>query len=68
MSKINRPSQKVTVFDPETGGLTEAATTDASEMQRRANKAVKDLKAKVKHDMEEPITEIAKDKAKRKGK
>ncbi len=65
MAKISRPSNKVTVFDPESGGFIEAPSSDSSEMNRRANQAIKDLKAKVKHDTEEPIVEIAKTKAKR---
>jgi hypothetical protein len=48
MSKISRPTQKVTVFDPETGGLTEAATTDTSEMIRRAKIAIKDMNHRAK--------------------
>jgi len=38
MSRISRPSNKVTVYDPETGGH-EAVTTDVDEMNRRAKKA-----------------------------
>jgi len=43
MSKISRPSQKVTVFDPESGSR-EAFTTDVEEMARRAKKAATEAK------------------------
>ncbi len=45
MSKISRPTNKVTVFDPETGSR-EAFTTDLEEMARRAKKAEQEAKSK----------------------
>jgi hypothetical protein len=39
MAKIIRPTNKVTVFDPESGKMQEAVTTDEDEMARRAKKA-----------------------------
>jgi hypothetical protein len=47
MSRIIRPSNKVTVFDPETGNLHEAPTTDIEEMQRRAKKAIATVSVEV---------------------
>lgn len=49
MSKISRPSQKVTVFDPD-GGAREAYTTDADEMARRAKKAKAEADKKARED------------------
>ena len=63
MSKIIRPTNKVTVFDPETGNR-EAATTDTEEMGRRQRKEVADLKAQVKIDKTTPISVTAAPKAK----
>ncbi len=48
MSRISKPTNKAMVFDPFTGKMQEAATTDISEMERRAKVELKEKEARLK--------------------